>query len=109
MVTEPPRDTDPLPPQVADRRAPERRAYARRSEDRTRLIRLAVQAALMVCLGLAIIFLAFAAIGAVNFGNAIVATLIALGLALIWLVGYFYRRRHEELGSVRLERERRGF
>lgn len=73
------------------------------------MMRMASQAALMVCLGLAIIYVFFAAIGAVDIGNAIFATIVAIVLALIWLGGYYYRRRHEQLQNVRLERERRGF
>jgi hypothetical protein len=61
--------------------------------------------------GLAIMFLFFAAIGAVDIGNA-VGTAIAAGVfALIWVVGIWlrWRSRDDTARLTRADRERRGF
>jgi hypothetical protein len=61
--------------------------------------------------GLAIMFLFFAAIGAVDIGEAVGLGIAALVFALIWLVGVWFRWRAGESTSriTRADRERRGF
>ena len=103
MVTEP-------PPPVADRRAPERRSsFERPDEERVDYYRTAAAAAMAFCGGLAILFVFFWALGAIDVGDAVAATIVAVVLALVWLAGYLYRRRQEEPLLIRRDRERRGF
>ena len=61
--------------------------------------------------GLALLFLFFAAIGAVDVGEAAGLGIAALVFALIWLVGVWFRRRAGESTEriTRADRERRGF
>lgn len=61
--------------------------------------------------GLAVMFLFFAAIGAVDLGEALGLAIAALVLAFIWLVGVWVRwRAGESTARVkRPDRERRGF
>jgi fatty acid desaturase len=116
MTVQPPgpQQVPPPPPPVADRRAPERREYRRRAEDRAQFARVAAAAAMAVCGGLAILFVFFWAIGAINVKDAVAATIAAIVLAGVWLAGLLYRRRQVEhdLDVQRLakhDRERRGF
>jgi hypothetical protein len=114
MVMEPPRYESagvppPLPPAVADRRAPERRTYDRSADDRTQLLRTAAAAAMGICGGLFILFVFFWALGAIDVKDAVAATIVAVLLALVWLTGFVYRRRQEEPPLLRRDRERRGF
>src|SRR3954464_5580359 len=113
MVTEPPQfdpaTAPPPPPHVADRRAPERRSYHRRAEDRARVLRTAAAAAMAICGGLFVLFVFFWALGAIDVKDAVAATIVAVVLALIWLAGFVYRRRQEEPLLIRRDRERRGF
>jgi hypothetical protein len=104
----------PPPPPVADRRAPERRAYSRRAEDRAQFMRVAAAAAMAICGGLAVLFVFFWALGAIDVKDAVAATVAAVVLAGVWLAGLLYRRRHiqEDLVAQRVskqDRERRGF
>src|SRR3954452_12898254 len=110
----PPQAVPPPPPPVADRRAPERRTYSRRAEDRAQFARVAAAAAMAICGGLAILFLFFLALGAINVKDAVAATVAAVVLAGVWLAGLLYRRRQveQDLVAQRLskqDRERRGF
>jgi len=61
------------------------------------------------CGGLAILYLFVAAIGAVDLGDALVATIVAVVLAVVWLIGAFQRYRTGSGFFTRRERERRGF
>jgi hypothetical protein len=102
------------PGPVADRRAPERRSYQRRAEDRAEFIRIAASAAMAVCGGLAILFVFFWALGAIDIKNAIAATVAAVVFALVWLIGLLIRRRSIESDAdaqrtAKHDRERRGF
>jgi Flp pilus assembly protein TadB len=99
----------PPPPPVADRRAPERRSYDRRDEDRAELARTAAAAAMAACGGLFVVFVFFWALGAIDVRDAVAATIVAVLLALVWLAGFLYRRRQEEPLLIRRDRERRGF
>ena len=89
--------------------APERREYTRREEDHGNLLPMVVSLLFAVCGGLAAIFLFFAAMGAVDLGDAIVATVVAIVLGLVWFAGFYYRQR-TDAGRVQWrDRERRGF
>jgi hypothetical protein len=48
-------------------------------------------------------------IGAVDFADAAVASGIAVGLALLWLLGAYQRARTGAGFATRADRERRGF
>jgi hypothetical protein len=62
-----------------------------------------------ICGGLFVVFLFFWALGAIDVTDAVAATVVAVMLALVWLGGFLYRRRHEEPPLIRQDRERRGF
>jgi VIT1/CCC1 family predicted Fe2+/Mn2+ transporter len=96
-----------LDPQSAP--APERRAYIRREEDHGNLMRGVVSALFAICGGLAAIFLFFGIMGAIDFGDAIVATIIAVVFALVWFGGFYYRHRTAAGRAQWRDRERRGF
>jgi hypothetical protein len=85
----------------------------RRDEDLELLRRVRVRTAAAaigaVCGGLAVLYVFFAAIGAVDLGDAIAATLIALVLGGVWLAFFVYRARTDALRVQRSDRERRGF
>jgi hypothetical protein len=81
----------------------------RREEDRRARFRDITATALAICGGLAILYLFFAAVGTVDLGDAIVATLIAIGLAVVWLIGAYQRYRSGAIFITRRDRERRGF
>jgi O-antigen/teichoic acid export membrane protein len=90
----------------------ERRAGPpRRYEDRNNRFREIAATLLTFCGGLAILFLFFALIGAVDVGEATGLAVAAIVFALIWLVGVWYRHRQGvDVGRVtRSDRERRGF
>jgi hypothetical protein len=95
----------PEPP-VEERRAP---TAGRRAEDRQRRFRDIAATLLAFCGGLAVLYLFFAAIGTVDIGDAIVATLIAVGLAIVWVLGAFQRWRSGAAFVTRRDRERRGY
>ncbi|HEX8053463.1 MAG TPA: hypothetical protein VF517_10760 [Thermoleophilaceae bacterium] len=98
------------PPLVEERRRLPDRRRTERAESRGRYPRKAAAAAVGVCGGLALVYLFFAAIGAVDLAEALGASAVALVMGLVWLGGYLLSRRQAE-GTVgdRLERERRGF
>ena len=102
------------PPVVEERRqTADRRQFERRSEDRGQLLRNAAAAAIAVCGGLAVLYLFFAALGAVDIEEAAVATGVALVLGLVWVGGYYARHRAAGQGAPQAtdqhNRERRGF
>lgn len=112
MVTEPPPQQGFEPASTPpERRAPGDDSIGRRAADRTQFIRMAANAALAICGGLAVVFLFFWALGAIDAGDAVAATVIAILFALAWLGGFIYRQRHEaETRPVnRAQRERRGY
>src|SRR5207247_1000458 len=53
----------------------------------------ATATAMAICGGLAVLYLCFALIGTINFGQAIAASGAATGLGLVWLLGFWYRAR----------------
>ncbi len=99
----------PPPPPVGDRRAPERRSYQRRTEDRVQLYRTAVVAASSICGGLAILFIFFWLLGAIDVKDAVAASVAAIVLTAVWVAGFVYRHRVESHTGLQHERERRGF
>ena len=98
------------PPPVSDRRAPDRRTgELRRSEDRVQMMRTAIVAATSICGGLAILFVFFWALGAVDVKDAVASAIAAGVLAAVWLGGFWYRHQVESKSGRQHERERRGF
>ena len=87
----------------------ERPEYTRREEDQGNLLPTVVSLLFAVCGGLAFIFLFFAAMGAVDLGDAIAATVIAVVLGLVWFAGFYYRNRTKADRVQWRDRERRGF
>ena len=92
-----------------ERRARERRSGGRRAEDRAERMRGAVAGVLALCGALSVIYFLFAALGAVDIGEAAVGSAIALVLALLWLAGAWQRARTGGGLATRGDRERRGF
>lgn len=86
-----------------------RRRAPRRAADRARLLRDMAALVFALCGGLAVVYLFFAAFGAIDFDEALTASLIALGLGLIWMIGFGYRMRNHAERVQRGDRERRGF
>jgi hypothetical protein len=86
-----------------------RRRAPRRASDRSKLLRDMAALVFALCGGLAVVYLFFAAFGAIDFDEALTASLIALGLGLVWMIGFGYRLRHHAERSQRGDRERRGF
>jgi ABC-type transport system involved in cytochrome bd biosynthesis fused ATPase/permease subunit len=93
----------------ADRRAEDRRAGLRREADREERVRNMAAFIFAFCGGLAVLYVFFAAIGAVDLGDAIVATVAALVLAMVWLFAFWRRLGGDALRVQRPDRERRGF
>ena len=86
-----------------------RRRAPRRAADRAKLLRDMAALVFALCGGLAVVYLFFAAFGAIDFDEALTASLIALGLGLIWMIGFGYRMRTHAERAQRGDRERRGF
>jgi hypothetical protein len=99
------------PPVVEDRRRnPDRRQGDRRADDTSRYLRMAASAAVAVCGGLSLVYLFFAALGAVDLEEALAATVVAVVMGLVWLAGYLVRHRQVTAATTdRVNRERRGF
>ena len=90
----------------------ERRAFARRREDHEQrhLLRMAATVLVTVCGGLAILFLFFAAMGAIDVGDAVVATVIAVVMGIVWFAGFYFRHKSQAGRPQQWrDRERRGF
>ena len=86
-----------------------RRSAPRRAEDRHLQWRSLAATFLAFCGALAILYLFVGLIGAVDFGDAAVASGIAIGLGLLWLAGAYQRARSGAGVVTRPDRERRGF
>ena len=86
-----------------------RRQAPRRAADRARLLRDMAALVFALCGGLAVVYIFFAAFGAIDFGEAATASLIALGLGLVWMIGFGVRIRTHAARAQRSDRERRGF
>jgi hypothetical protein len=61
------------------------------------------------CGGLFVLFVFFWVLGAIDVTDAVAATIVAVVLAVVWLVGFIYRRGQEDSLLIRRDRERRGF
>ncbi len=105
-------------PPGTERRAEDRRSTAslggrrkapRRSADRAKVLRDMAALVFALCGGLAVVYLFFAALGAIDIGEAATASAIALGLGLVWMIGFGYRLRSQAFRAQRGDRERRGF
>jgi purine-cytosine permease-like protein len=86
-----------------------RRRAPRRAADRARLLRDMAALVFALCGGLAVVYLFFAAFGAIDFSEALTASLIAVGLGLVWMIGFGYRIKTHADRAQRGDRERRGF
>jgi len=97
----------------ADRRSTRglggRRQAPRRAADRAKLLRDMAALVFALCGGLAVVYLFFAAFGAIDIGEAVTASVIALALGLVWMLGFGYRLRSQAFRAQRSDRERRGF
>jgi ABC-type transport system involved in cytochrome bd biosynthesis fused ATPase/permease subunit len=81
----------------------------RRAEDRGERFRNLAAGLLALCGALSVIYFLFAALGAVDIGEAAVGSAIAVVLALLWLAGAWQRARSGGGFATRGDRERRGF
>ena len=93
-----------------------RATVIRRFEDRindglTQRARLRATIAVLMatCGGLAVLYLCFALVGTVSVTRAATATVVALALAAVWVVGAWHRARTGATRVQRYDRERRGF
>ena len=105
-------------PPGTERRSEERRSTAslggrrrapRRAADRAKVLRDMAALVFALCGGLAVVYLFFAALGAIDVGEAVTASVIALGLGLVWMIGFGYRLRNQAFRAQRSDKERRGF
>ena len=87
----------------------DRRGAARRHADRAERLREMMAFAVAMCGGLAVLYLFFVAIGTIDVGDAVVATIAAIVLAAVWLLAYWHKMRTNALVVQRPDRERRGF
>ena len=98
------------PPGADDRRSGgERRSVPRRAVDREQQWRSLAATFLAFCGALAVLYLFIGLIGAVDFGEAAIASGVAIVLGLIWLAGAYQRARTGAGVVTRPDRERRGF
>ncbi len=72
-------------------------------------LQIVVAAFISLCGGLALLYFVFAAIGEVDLAQSQTTTIIALAMAVIWLVAFVLRRRTDALRVQRADRERRGY
>lgn len=86
-----------------------RRRAPRRAADRAKLLRDMAALVFALCGGLAVVYLFFAALGAIDIAEAATASAIAVGLGLVWMIGFGYRIRSQAFRAQRGDRERRGF
>jgi hypothetical protein len=101
---------DRHPAYESDRRgSDDRRGGLRRGSDRADRMRDMVAFALAMCGGLALLWLFFVIIGTVDVGDAVGATVAAVVLAAVWLMGFWRRMRTNAAVVQRPDRERRGF
>ena len=106
------------PPDGGERRTTDRRSTMsiggrrqapRRAADRAKLLRDMAALVFALCGGLAVVYLFFAAMGAIDLSEAATASAIALGLGLIWMFGFGIRVRSQAFRAQRADKERRGF
>ena len=87
----------------------ERRGLLRREADRRERMREMVAFTFAFCGGLAVLYVFFVVVAAINLGDAALATAAAVVLAAIWLFGFWRRVVTGPLVVQRPDRERRGF
>jgi hypothetical protein len=111
-------ETPTAPPGDGQRRGEDRRSTMslggrrrapRRAEDRAKVLRDMAALVFALCGGLAVVYLFFAALGAIDIGEAATASLIALGLGLVWMLGFGVRIRSHAARAQHADKERRGF
>jgi len=103
-------DRHPAYARPDDRRSTDdRRGALRREADRRERMREMTAFTFAFCGGLAVLYIFFVIVGAINIGDAVIATLAALALAAIWLFGFWRRLITGALVVQRPDRERRGF
>lgn len=86
-----------------------RREAPRRAADRAVVLRNMAALVFALCGGMAVVYLFFAALGAIDIGEAATASAIALALGVVWMLGFGYRLRHQAFRAQRSDKERRGF
>jgi hypothetical protein len=86
-----------------------RRQAPRRAADRAQVLRNMAALVFALCGGLAAVYLFFAALGAIDIGEAATASAIALALGVVWMLGYGVRLRNQAFRATRADKERRGF
>jgi hypothetical protein len=108
----------PIAPAEGERRSEDRRSspslggrrqVPRRATDRAKILRDMAALVFALCGGLAVVYLFFAALGAIDIGEAATASLIAVGLGVVWMLGYGVRLRNQAFRATRADKERRGF
>jgi hypothetical protein len=72
-------------------------------------LRTTIAVLMAACGGLAALYLFFVFVGTVSVGRAAAATVVALALAAVWVVGAWHRSRTGATRLQRHDRERRGF
>jgi hypothetical protein len=87
----------------------DRRGALRREADRKERMREMVAFTFAFCGGLAVLYVFFVIVGAIEVTDALVATACALVLAGVWLFGFWRRLVTGALVVQRPDRERRGF
>jgi len=100
---------EPMASEVDQVTSERRSGSGRRAEDQSERFRSLAAGLLALCGALAVIYFLFAALGAVDIGEAAVGSAIALVLALLWLAGAWQRARSGGGSATRDDRERRGF
>jgi len=89
-------------------RIPDRREAGRRASDRAPRLHTLQAALWAICGALVVLYLFLVALNAVTPRKAPVATIVVLGLAVIWLA-HAWRRLYSGGFVSRGDRERRGF
>lgn len=113
-------EMQPAPPTGQERRGGDRRSTRsmggrrqgpRRTEDRHKMLREMAALVIALCGGLAVVYLFFAALGAIDVSEAATTSAIAVALGLIWLAAYAWRLKShaERTATMRADKERRGF
>jgi ABC-type transport system involved in cytochrome bd biosynthesis fused ATPase/permease subunit len=87
----------------------DRRGGLRRDADRSERMREMAAFVFAFCGGLAVLYVFFVIIGTVDVGDAAVATIAAVVLAVVWLFGFWRRLKTGAVFVQRPDRERRGF
>jgi hypothetical protein len=96
-------------PRVERRSDRDRRGGLRQEGDRAQRLREMAAFVFAFCGGLAALYAFFVIIGTIDVGDAAVATVIAVILAIVWLAGFWGRLRPGAALAQGPDRERRGF